>query len=52
MAIDELEADIEKAKIELNALEEIAKGAKENLNRILEYVMSLDVNFVIPDFID
>jgi chromosome segregation ATPase len=50
--IDELEADIEKAKIELNALEEIAKGAKENLNRILEYVMSLDVNFVIPDFID
>ncbi len=52
VAIDELEADIEKAKIELNALEEIAKGAKENLNRILEYVMSLDVNFVIPDFID
>lgn len=49
--IDELEAQIEKAKIELNALEEIAKGAKENLNRILEYVMSLDVNFVIPDFI-
>ena len=50
--IDELEAKIEKAKIELNALEEIAKGAKENLNRILEYVQSLDVNFVIPDFID
>ena len=49
--IDELEGQIEKAKIELNALEEIAKGAKENLNRILEYVMSLDVNFVIPDFI-
>ena len=52
VTIDELEAKIEKAKIELNALEEIAKGAKENLNRILEYVTSLDVNFVIPDFID
>ena len=50
--IDLLEGDLEKAKIELNALEEICKGAKENLDRILAYVASLDVNFVIPGFVD
>lgn len=50
VALDLLESDLEKAKIELNALEEIAKGAKENLDRILEYIASLDINFVIPSF--
>lgn len=50
--IAKAQADLEKEQLRLNGLEEVLKGAKENLDRILQYIMTLDANFVIPTGLD
>jgi len=45
--IAKAQAELDKATKKLNAMEEVLKGARENLDRILEYIEGLDANFVI-----
>ena len=45
--IAKAQAELDKENKKLNAMEEVLKGARENLDRILAYIQTLDVNFVI-----
>jgi hypothetical protein len=45
--IAKAQADLDKETKKLNTMEEVLKGARENLERIFQYLETLDVNFVI-----
>ena len=45
--VAEAESELEIEQKKLNAMEEVLKGARENLERIFQYLETLDVNFVI-----
>ena len=44
--VEKAKNELQKAKKELTVLNELLKGAKENLDRIIEYLLSQDVNFI------
>ena len=46
--IAEAQAKLDKENKKLTVLKEVLKGAKENLDRIVQYLLSTDVNFIIP----
>ena len=50
--IAEAQAKLDKENKKMTVLNELLKGAKENLDRILQYLLSTDANFVIPTGID
>ena len=45
--IAKAQADLDKENKKLSTMEEVLKGARENLERIFQYLETLDVNFVI-----
>ena len=46
IAVAEAQAKLDKEQKLLKVYQELLKGAKENLDRILEYLLSQDVNFI------
>ena len=46
IAVEKAKLELQLAKKELTVLNELLKGAKENLDRIIEYLLSQDVNFI------
>ena len=48
LEVAKAQRDLDKAMFELEQLETLLQAAKDNLDRIIEYLKSQDANFVIP----